>query len=131
VPAEVSSDVPWDGALECCVLKKRFVADGRLAVALCDYIPWSELRSTALRQPIEASLFEFSRRRCHRTIVNAVAQIMPMVVRGNDSTELDLASGEPFIRLRETHFDDRGDPVALSSIDLDDRVLRLEVFRAQ
>jgi GntR family transcriptional regulator len=131
VPTEVADELPWDGKEECLVLDKRFLADGRLAIALRDYIPWSELRSTDLRDPIESSLFEFSRRRCHRTIANAVAQIIPMVVRGKKSTALDLPSGRPFIRLREAHYDDRGDPVACSYIDLDDRVLRLEVFRGQ
>jgi GntR family transcriptional regulator len=131
VPTEVADDLPWGGTEDCVVLDKRFLADGRVAIALRDYIPWSELRSTDLREPIESSLFEFSRRRCHRTIANAVAQIIPMVVRGKKSTALDLPSGRPFIRLRETHYDERGDAVACSYIDVDDRVLRLEVFRAQ
>jgi GntR family transcriptional regulator len=128
---ELAGDLPWDDDEECLVLDKHFFADGRLAVALRDYLPWSELRSPTLREPIEASLFEFSRRRCHRTIVNAVVQIIPMVARGKQTTALDLASGQPFIRLRETHYDGHGETVARSSIDLDDRVLRLEVFRAQ
>lgn len=129
VPSEVA-DLPWDPELECCVLDKRFYADGRLAIALRDHLPWAELRSDLLREPIEASLFEFTRRRCHRPIVNAVVQILPMAA-AEGTTELSLAAGEPFIRLREVHYDDGGSPVALSLIDLDDRVLRLEVFRAQ
>jgi GntR family transcriptional regulator len=131
VPTEVADDLPWDGTQECLVLDKRFLADGRVAIALRDYVPWSELRSTGMREPIEPSLFEFSRRRCHRTIANAVAQIVPMVARGKKTTALDLPSGRPFIRLREAHYDDRGDPVAYSFVDLDDQILRLEVFRAQ
>jgi GntR family transcriptional regulator len=130
VPTELADDLPWDAEQECCVLDKRFFADGRLAIALRDYVPWSELRSTSMREPIEASLFEFSRRRCHRTIVNAVVRIIPMTADA-ETTELELPAGRPFIRLREIHYDDRGEPVARSSIDLDDRVLRLEVFRAQ
>jgi GntR family transcriptional regulator len=130
VPTEAAADLPFDAEQECCVLDKRFFADGRLAIALRDYVPWSELRSTALREPIEASLFEFSRRRCHRAIVNAVVQIIPMTA-APATTELDLAPGKPFIRLSEIHYDDRGQTVAYSTIDLDDRVLRLEVFRAQ
>jgi GntR family transcriptional regulator len=130
VPTELAGDLPWDPEQECCVLDKRFLADGRLAIALRDYVPWSELRSTSMREPIEASLFEFSRRRCHRSIVNAIVQIIPMTADAQ-TTELELPPGQPFIRLREIHYDDRGEPVARSSIDLDDRVLRLEVFRAQ
>jgi GntR family transcriptional regulator len=130
VPTELAGEEPWEPEQECCVLDKRFFADGRLAIALRDYVPWSELRSTSMREPIEASLFEFSRRRCHRTIVNAIVRLIPMTADA-ETTELELPAGQPFLRLRETHFDDRGEPVARSTIDLDDRVLRLEVFRAQ
>lgn len=129
--AEVAASMPWPSDTECLVMDKRFLADGKVAIGLRDHVPWEELLSNSLREPLEASLFEFSRRRCRRTIVNAVVQIIPMVAGEQAGTELELDSGQPFIRLRETHYDDRGEPVALSLIDLDDSVLRLEVFRAQ
>jgi DNA-binding GntR family transcriptional regulator len=84
-----------------------------------------------LRESLEPSLFEFSRRYCRRSIANAVVQIEPMVVRSPSTTQLDLKRGQAFIRLDETHYDDQGDPIAWSTIDLDDRFIRLEVFRAQ
>jgi GntR family transcriptional regulator len=130
-PKEVAGELPWAGDDECCVIDKRYIADGRLAIALRDYIPWAELRTDDVREPLEPSLFEFSKRQLKRPIANAVVQLIPMVVRGAKSTDLDLPRGQPFIRLRETHYDDNGEPVACSFIDIDDRVLRLEVFRAQ
>jgi GntR family transcriptional regulator len=131
VPTEVADLLPWEGDVDCCVIDKRYYADGEIAIALRDYIPWSELRTDKLHEPIEPSLFDFSRRYGERPIANAVVQIVPMVVRGPSTTELELKRGQPFIRLHETHYDDHGDPVAWSSIDLEDRVLRLEVFRSQ
>jgi GntR family transcriptional regulator len=130
-PAEVAEFLPWENPGECCVIDKSYYADGRLAIALRDFVPWSELRTTRLREPVEPSLFEFSRRYCRRAIANAVVQIAPMVASSPDTTELDLGQDEPFIRLRETHYDDESQPVAWSFVDLDDRALRLEVFRAQ
>jgi GntR family transcriptional regulator len=127
---EVAGSMPWPADTECCVMDKRFLADGRVAIALRDHVPWAELVSP-LREPVEASLFEFSRRRCRRTIVNAVVQLIPMAAGEQAGTALELEDGTPFIRLRETHYDDHGAPVALSLIDLDDRILRWEVFRAQ
>jgi GntR family transcriptional regulator len=130
-PTEVTEFLPWDGDADCCVIDKSYYADGRLAIALRDYVPWSELRTTRLSDSLEPSLFDFSRRYCRRLIANAVVQIAPMVVRSPTTTELDLEPLAPFIRLRETHYDDESQPVAWSFIDLDDRALRLEVFRAQ
>jgi GntR family transcriptional regulator len=131
VPTEVAGLLPWDDAEEFCVIEKSYFADGRLAIALRDYVPWSELRNTRLRDPLEPSVFEFSRRYGKRAIANAVVQIVPMVVRDDDTTDLQLETGTPFVRLLETHFDDHGERIAWSKIDLDVRAVRLEVFRAQ
>jgi GntR family transcriptional regulator len=130
VPSEAAGLLPLDAEADFCVIQKHYLAGGKLAIALRDYVPASELRTTRLKDPLESSVFEFSRRHCHRAIANAVVQIVPMVVANSKTTDLELKRGEPFVRLLETHFDDQGQPVAWSIIDLDDKVVRLEVFRA-
>jgi len=114
---------------DCCITRKDYFADGRLAIHIRDYIPWSRLNTERLRDPIPASMFDFSRRYLSEPIDNAVVRIVPMVNRGARTTALRLARGEPFARLHETHYAMGGQPVAYSLIDEDPKYIQLEVFR--
>lgn len=130
VPGERGLHLPWDPLPECCVIDKQYIADGRPAITIRDFIPWSNLKVRTLPASPEPSLFEFSRRYCHAPIVHAVVEIVPMV-SAKGVTRLDLANGTPFIRLHETHYGQNAKPAGWSRIDFDDSALRLEVFRGQ
>jgi GntR family transcriptional regulator len=114
---------------ECCITRKDYYADGNLAIHIRDYIPWSQLKTGRLRDPIPASMFDFSRRYLREPIDNAVVRIIPMVSHGKGTTALRIAEGEPFARLHETHHAHGGLPVAYSLIDEDPKYIQLEVFR--
>jgi GntR family transcriptional regulator len=128
-PAEVAEAFELDGNEDYCITRKDYVADGRLAIHINDYIPWSQLNSVRLRDPIPASMFDFSRRYLREPIDNAVVRILPMVNRGTGTTTLRLGQNEPFARLHETHYAIGGLPVAYSVIDEDPKYVQLEVFR--
>ena len=113
---------------ECCFLNKAYGADGALALHIRDVVPWTNLRTEELDDPLPPSLFEFSKRYCTEPIDHAVVEIVPMVKAAN-TTELPLEDGQPWIRLLETHYTSSADAVGYSIIDVDDRYIRLEVFR--
>jgi GntR family transcriptional regulator len=123
--------LPWKETRECCVIEKEYFADDELAIYLRDYIPWDNLKLDKLKEPIEASLFEFSKRYCRQPIDHAVVKLRPSVQDGNGVTSLELDKGEPFLRLHETHYSQRAEIVGWSYIDVNDRYVRLEVFRGQ
>lgn len=123
--------IPWEGARECCVIEKKYFADEELAIYLRDYIPWENLKGDELQEPIEASVFEFSKHYCKWPIDHAVVELRPSVLDGDDPTSLELDRGEPFLRLHETHYSERADIVGWSFVDVNDRYVRLEVFRGQ
>jgi GntR family transcriptional regulator len=129
VPAEIAEVFDVDAGEDCCITRKDYSADARLAIHIRDYIPWSELKTDRLRDPIPPSMFEFSRRYLRDPIDNAVVRIVPMVNRGTRTTALRLSRGEPFARLHETHYAVGGRPVAYSVIDEDPNYVQLEVFR--
>jgi GntR family transcriptional regulator len=130
LPDAPGLDLPWDPVPECCVIDKDYVADGRLAIAIRDFVPWPSLKVERLPKSPEPSLFEFSRRYCRTPIAHAVVRILPMV-SADGVTRLDLPDSKPFIRLHEVHYGPRAEPAAWSQIDFDDDVLRLEVFRGR
>jgi GntR family transcriptional regulator len=128
-PPEVAELFSLGADEDSCITNKEYYGDGRLAIHIRDYIPWSQLKTERLRDPIPASMFDFSRRYLRDPIDNAVVTIVPMVSRGRDTTALLLGQGEPFARLRETHYAHGGLPVAYSLIDADPKYIQLEVFR--
>lgn len=115
---------------QSCFMDKAYRADGALALHIRDVVPWSNLRTDELRDPLPASLFEFSKRYCDGPIDHAVVEIVPMIKR-DGATALPLADDAPFIRLVETHYKRDADVAGYSIIDVDDRYIRLEVFRRE
>jgi hypothetical protein len=52
-----------------------------------------------------------------------------MAKQAKNTTALEIERGEPFIRLHERHFTSRGDLLAVSIVDVDNRFFHFEVFR--
>jgi GntR family transcriptional regulator len=123
--------LPWKDTQECCVIEKEYFASNELAIYLRDYIPWKNFKSTDFKEPIPASVFEFSKQYCEQPIENAVVELVPRANSDTDVTRLELDAGEPFLRLHETHYSEHGEIIGWSFVDLNDRFVRLEVFRGQ
>jgi GntR family transcriptional regulator len=115
---------------ECLLIEKAYRADDTLALVILDAVPRSELVAPDAIGHVDASLFTFSRRHCRAPIHHAVVKLVPMVKRKR-ATPLEMAAGTPFLRLHETHYSVRGEAVAFSVIDIDDRFIQLEVARTQ
>jgi GntR family transcriptional regulator len=128
-PPDLAAIFPLQAHDECCITRKKYFADGRLAIHIRDLIPWARLKTDRLRDPLPASMFEFSKRYFRQPIDHAIVQIVPMVKQGKETSALRLSKGEPFVRLNETHYSTGGEPLAFSVIDEDPRYIQLEVFR--
>ena len=126
-PKDLAEVLDVDPAEDCFLTEKLYYADGAPAIFVRDIVPWRLIEHTPPKAPV-ASLFEFSKRYCSTPIDHAVADIVPMVKR-DKRTKLELMPGQPFIRLHEVHYSQPGEPVAYSSIDVDDHYIRFEVFR--
>jgi GntR family transcriptional regulator len=129
-PPELAEIFELEAGEECCLTEKLYFADGQLAIYIRDLISWNEI-SSELDRKIPASMFEFSTLYCRNQIDHAVVQIAPVVKRDAETTKLELAEGEAFMRLYEHHYSSTRHAVAFSVIDADDRFIRFEVFRRQ
>lgn len=127
-PTEMVEVFDLDPEAEFFLTEKLYSADGSPAISVRDLMPWSEIQRQPPKSPA-ASLFEFSARYCRTPIDHAVAEIVPMVNRRGRTNRLETKSGQPFIRLIETHYSLAGDQLAFSLIDVDDQFIRFEVFR--
>jgi GntR family transcriptional regulator len=116
---------------EYLLIEKLYRADESLALVINDAVPVTQIRRRELHDSeIDASLFTFSHRHMRSPIHHAVVKLVPQVKR-RAGTRLDIAPGTPFLRLHETHYSAKGEPVACSVIDLDDGFIQLEVARTQ
>jgi DNA-binding GntR family transcriptional regulator len=123
-------DLPWDPSLACCVIETDYLADGRLTIALRDFVPWATIKvDNPPASPVTA-VFEFTRRYCRNPITQAVGRIVPLLST-NGVTRLALPSSTPFVRLQETHYSARGEAIAWSLLDFDHSTFRLKMFRRQ
>lgn len=115
---------------------KILSAEGRPAISILDEVPLRNcgldseqaLRGYTDIEPPD-SIFEFSRTWPVGEIDHTLIELTPVVSPGPDHGGLGLPSGTPLIRLLETHYDQENRPVALSTVDVADDLVRFHVVR--
>ena len=118
-----------DAQQDSLLTHKSYLADGKLAISIRDAMPWANLKDPEFDSDVPASIFEFSSRDWETPVDHVVAEILPVVKRAKDTTELPVERGEAFTRLHEYHYDRRGDQLAVSMVDVDTEFVHFEVFR--
>lgn len=129
-PDDLLAAFPLDAGQECCLIKKAYFADGTLALSVLDAVPREMIAVDELPERVDASLFTFSERMWTTPIHHAVVKLVPQVKEGKNS-RLEIGDGIPFLRMHEVHYSARGQALAYSVIDADDRYISLEVVRTQ
>ncbi|HEY2598092.1 MAG TPA: GntR family transcriptional regulator [Candidatus Dormibacteraeota bacterium] len=119
-----------DPELECCLMTKRYYADGVCAIGIIDAIPTQYLVTRRLRKQLPASVFEFSDRYCNKSINHATVEIVPMVAEQPSVALADsIVPGRGFVRLHETHYTQEAIVMGWSIIDVNDKFVRFSVVR--
>jgi DNA-binding GntR family transcriptional regulator len=126
------------GDLEGRVVRtsKRYVADGRPVIHIADEIPLehfpADLRDALLTEeevPLIDSIFVLSQTWPGKEIHHTVVELVSAAVAEGEDSPLDLEPGTPYLTLFETHYTVLGEPVAFSTVLVDDRTVRLQVVR--
>jgi GntR family transcriptional regulator len=113
---------------ECLLTEKSYFAGKALAIWIRDAIPRTLLRDE-IKDPLPASLFEFTSTYGYKKVDHAVVDILAMAKRADNDTRLVLDVHEPFTRLHETHYSSVGEAIAYSIVDVDSAFINLQVFR--
>lgn len=129
-PAELPPAVPAEPGDECLLIEKSYFADGTLAMAIFDVVPRQVIAVETLPEELDASIFAFSDRMWVSPIHHAVVGLEPLVKEGGNS-RLDIADGQPFLRLHEMHYSAAGEPISYALVDIDKRYISLEVVRTK
>jgi GntR family transcriptional regulator len=116
--------------MECCMLSKRYYADGVCAIGIMDAIPTQHLVTRRLHKKLPASVFEFSAEYCTSPINHATVEIVPMVAAKPAVPLADsIVAGRAFVRLHETHYTREAAVMGWSIIDVNDKFVRFSVVR--
>lgn len=115
---------------------KILYADGKPAISIIDEVPLRNcgldreeaVRTSTNLEPPD-SIFEFSKTWPVGEIGHTLIELVPAVSPGPDESGLRLPEGTPLIRLLETHYDQANRPVALSTVDIADEMVRFHVVR--
>lgn len=114
---------------DCLLTEKAYLADGNLAIFICDAVPWRLLRDQEFDGTVPASIFEFSVSEWKQPVDHAVAEIVPFIKKQPSDSRLPIANGEPITRLVEWHYGSGAERLAASVVDTSSDYFRFEVFR--
>lgn len=133
VEAQQILGIPADSMM--VVSAKTFLADDYPAIFIADQIPLAycdqALQDSLLagaEVPLQDSIFDFSRSWPGREIDHTVVEMIPSVAPATGTT-LRMTKGQPYMQLLESHYTAVGEPVALSSVHVDDAYVRFQVVR--
>lgn len=128
-PPDLAALFDLDPAAEHLLTLKKYLVKDRVAMAIRDVVPWGMLQDESFDEPVPASLFDFSRRHCKTPIDHAVVEVSAVARTPDVNTMLGVEEGKAFMRLHETHYSRKGEPLAFSAIDVDNEFVTFEVFR--
>lgn len=127
--ADMAEQFELDPGQDSLLADKLYLADGALAIAIHDVVPWTNLRDPEFSGEMNPSIFAFSESDWLRPVDHVVAEIIPAVKRADPATKLPIAEGEPFTRLCERHYATDHEQLAVSTVDVDLEYFHFEVFR--
>ena len=114
---------------DCLLTEKSYLADGNLAILICDAVPWRLLRNQDFDGDVPASIFEFSVSEWKQPVDHAVAEIIPFTKKTDSDSKLPVGIGQPITRLVEWHYGSDSQRLAASIVDTSSDYFRFEVFR--
>jgi GntR family transcriptional regulator len=116
-------------AREALYLQRLFLGNGKPAIFLKEYIPLSVLKRVPKIYEIPESIFEFAETFCRTGIEYSLMEIQPILPNKELMSKMSLRPNEPLLELEETHYNKENQPLILSSLYVNDKIIRFQVLR--
>jgi GntR family transcriptional regulator len=127
--AEVAEALGIDEGAPCVIAERLLRAGGAPVIAVCDVVPVAHLTVDPADVADASTTFEFVERNAVAAADYASTAIVPRVATADAPAGLDLPDGTPYIELVETIFSAEHEPLAISRVAVDDRLVRLSLLR--
>lgn len=132
--ARAAAELKGDGKV--LLNDKTYWADGHPMVHLLQEIPMAASDGQMADRLVDGtqeppvSIFDFGELFPSFEIDHTVVEIVPQVVlEGASSSPLGLDPGTPYVEMREVHYSETNEPIAVSREVVDDRFVRLQFVR--
>ncbi len=120
-------DAPMDTPAH--LVSKLFLADGRPAISILDIVPHASLAALPPVGDIPDAIFRLFDTHGRARIDHATLELVPAKAGRAVARRLAVPPGKPYFALRETHYSARGEPLALSNVDVNDDYIRFVLVR--
>lgn len=116
---------------EALIIKRTLLGDGKAAIHLCEYIPANALTHKPNIKKLPKSIVEISEQLISQRVEYSIAEIIPTKVDSAMVKILNLPKDKPILRLEETHFNPKNEPIIFSEVFVNDRIIRFNVIRTR
>jgi GntR family transcriptional regulator len=127
-----------DATIEVLVNDKTYSVQGTPVVRFLQEVPLAYVPPDEAQRLVggeaeaPASIFEWSRSWPGREIDHTVVELVPLVADGDgDLAGGMIASGTPYLEMRETHYSDRNEPIAYGREVVNDEFVRMRLVRTR
>lgn len=110
---------------------RLMLADGEPAIHLVETMAARVLRREVRAEDVPTSIFNFVDAYCHEPIDHTILELRCATASEDLSKILRVSVDLPLLRLIESHYGGRGNPLMVSSIHVVDRIIRLAVVRTR
>ncbi len=129
---KISQQLKLPDNTEALVTKRTLLGDGKPAIHLREYIPVNALTRIPTVNELPDSIFEMSEQLLSQRIEYSISEILPTIVDRSMMKILNLPKKDfSILRLEETHFNQKNEPMIFSEVFVNDRIIRFNVIRTR
>ena len=128
---KISQQLKLPDNTEALVTKRTLLGDGKPAIHLREYIPVNALTRIPTVNELPDSIFEMSEQLLSQRIEYSISEILPTIVDRSMMKILNLPKDFSILRLEETHFNQKNEPMIFSEVFVNDRIIRFNVIRTR
>jgi GntR family transcriptional regulator len=131
IPSAFADAFELDPDGTCVLVERSYLVNRGVVLHSRAVVPVENLLDKEIVEPFPDLIIDFGDMYCKQSIDHSVARILAVAIsdEGEGRTQLPLDPGSAFTRLQETLYSRTGDVVGYGILDIDDRFLRLEIFR--
>ena len=131
IDTKISKQLNVPDDTEALVAKRTLLGDGKAAIHLREYIPVNALTRKPNVNELPDSIFEISEQFLSQRIEYSISEIIPTIVDSSMMKILNLPKDNPILRLEETHFNQKNEPIIFSEAFVNDHIIRFNVIRTR
>jgi GntR family transcriptional regulator len=129
IPARLAEALGVAPGAPCVCVERLLRAGTEPVMAVCDIVPTDRLAVGVADIREADTTFAFFDANCRAGIDYATSEIVPRVATDDEPAGLGLPPGEPYIELVEILFSRDHDPLGVSRVGVNDRLVRLSLLR--